>query len=33
MKRVKVKNVDRSTKRAYDDVKPMKKRSWIPERY
>jgi polyphosphate kinase 2 len=33
VKRVEVKPVDRSRKRAYDDVAPMRKRAWIPEAY
>jgi len=33
VKRVEVKPVDRSRKRAYDDAAPMRKRSWIPEVY
>jgi polyphosphate kinase len=33
VKRVEVKPVDRSRKRAYDDAAPMRRRSWIPEVY
>ncbi len=33
LKRVKVKNVERSTKHGYDDDAPMRGRSWIPEVY
>jgi polyphosphate kinase 2 len=33
VKRQRVKPVDRSTKRAYDDEAPMRRRSWIPEAY
>jgi polyphosphate kinase 2 len=33
VKRVEVKPVDRSRKRAYDDAAPMRKRAWIPEVY
>ena len=33
VKRVEVKPVDRSRKNAYDDERPMRKRSWIPEVY
>jgi len=31
VKRTKIDEVDRSKKNAYDDEKPMKNRSWIPE--
>ena len=33
VKREKVKPVDRSRKRAYDDEAPMRRRSWIPDVY